>query len=119
MSRIFHRLFLDHLIAPLPDWAKVNPPVLLNSWEAKYFDVNHANIVDMAKQASRIGVDLIVIDDGWFGARNDDTTSLGDWKENFSKFPLGLNAVAKEVNSYGCRLGLWFEPEMVSEQSVR
>eukprot|EP01035_Chromulina_nebulosa_P021051 gene21051-27278_t len=118
MSRVFHRLFLDHLIAPLPDWARVNPPVLLNSWEAKYFDVNHGNIVDMAKQASRIGVDLIVIDDGWFGARNDDTTSLGDWKENFSKFPQGLNAVAKEVNSYGCRLGLWFEPEMVSEQSV-
>jgi len=102
---MLHRLFLDRLIPK--GWADEHPPILLNSWEAKYFDVNHQNIVEMAvqvkhviqipdklcphymhkirlfvkvvKQASGVGIDLIVLDDGWFGQRNDDMSSLGDW----------------------------------------
>lgn len=118
MSRVLHRLLLDKLMAPLPRWAEISPPVLLNSWEANYFDINHDNVIEMAKQGSRIGIDLVVIDDGWFGNREDDTTSLGDWVANPDKFPHGLRHLAQEVNALGCRLGIWFEPEMVSDQSV-
>ena len=69
-------------------------------------------------QASTVGVNLIVLDDGWFGKRNSDTSSLGDWFADLSKFPLGIKGVAEEVNAAGCKFGLWFEPEMVSEDSV-
>lgn len=71
----------------------------------------------MCVQGSQLGIDLIVIDDGWFGERDDDTSSLGDWEVNRRKFPLGLDALSQEVNSMNCRLGIWFEPEMVSENS--
>jgi alpha-galactosidase len=65
-----------------------------------------------------MGIDLVVVDDGWFGERNDDTTSMGDWTSNPIKFPHGLKALSHEVNQIGCRFGLWFEPEMISEKSV-
>jgi alpha-galactosidase len=116
MSRVLHRLFLDKLIPHT--WADDGPtPVLLNTWEARYFNVNHDNVVEMAKQAARVGIDLIVLDDGWFGKRNDITTSLGDWTADLTKFPLGLNGLADAVNAAGCKFGLWIEPEMVSEDS--
>lgn len=118
MSRTLHRLFLDHLI-PANKWSNLPPPILLNTWEAKYFDVNHENIIQMARKAVSIGVDMIVVDDGWFGERNSDTTSLGDWFPNGDKFPHGLKALVDEVNQVGCKFGLWFEFEMVSEKSVR
>lgn len=118
MSRTLHRIILDKLI--LPSWADADPtapPILLNSWEAKYFNVNHAGIVDMARQAVSIGADLLVLDDGWFGFRNDDSTSLGDWVPNLIKFPHGLDGLAREINHYGIKFGIWVEPEMVSESS--
>ena len=116
MSRMLHRVFLDHLIPT--QWSNSPPPILLNSWEAKYFDVNHDNIIEMAQKAVSIGIDMIVVDDGWFGKRDSDTSSLGDWWPNGLKFPHGLKALVDEVNQIGCKFGLWFEPEMVSEQSV-
>lgn len=94
-----------------------NPPVLLNTWEAKYFHINHNNIIEMTKQAIEIGVNMIVIDDGWFGNREDDTCSLGDWIPNMTKFPHGLKGIGEEINKLNCKFGLWFEPEMVSENS--
>eukprot|EP01038_Epipyxis_sp_PR26KG_P016244 gene16244-22115_t len=115
MSRMLHKLFNERLIPHT--WADANPPVLLNSWEAKYFNVNHATILELAELAVEVGVDLVVIDDGWFGNREDDKSSLGDWDPNILKFPLGLKALADDINSLGCKLGLWFEPEMVSAES--
>jgi len=116
MSRVFHRLFLDKLI-PRIAWAETNPPVLLNSWEAKYFSVSHANIVEMAEHASSMGIDLIVLDDGWMCGREDCLTSLGDWSPHPVKFPLGLKGLVDAVNAQGVSFGLWVEPEMVSEDS--
>lgn len=116
MSRTLHRLILDNLIPR--SWADKAPPVLLNTWEAKYFQVNHANVVEMTRQAVKLGVNLIVLDDGWFGKRNNDMCSLGDWMPNASKFPQGIRGLAAEINEIGCRFGLWFEPEMMSEDSV-
>eukprot|EP00981_Chlorochromonas_danica_P002005 scaffold413_cov176-Ochromonas_danica.AAC.1 len=116
MSRTMHRLILDRLIPP--SWADANPPILLNTWEAKYFHVNHDNVIDMARQAARVGIDLLVLDDGWFGKRDDDSSSLGDWIVNLEKFPLGLKGLVEEINAVGLKFGLWFEPEMVSEQSA-
>ncbi len=104
LSREFHRVLEDYVIAPLPKWAEISPPVLLNSWEAFYFDINHNNIVELTKQAVHIGIDMIVVDDGWFGKRDDDTSSLGDWTVNTTKFPLGLDGLAHAVNELGCRL---------------
>ncbi len=69
-------------------------------------------------QAVKLGINLIVLDDGWFGKRNDDMSSLGDWVPNASKFPQGIRGLAAEVNELGCKFGLWFEPEMMSEDSV-
>jgi alpha-galactosidase len=69
-------------------------------------------------QASKVGINLIVLDDGWFGRRDDDTSSLGDWVADLSKFPQGIKGLAEDVNAAGCKFGIWFEPEMVSEDSV-
>ena len=115
MSRTFHTLFLDHLLPK--EWSHMHPPILLNSWEAKYFDVSHDNIIQMATQASNLGIEMIVLDDGWFGERNDANTSLGDWEANRKKFPYGIRGCAQAVNSVGLKMGLWFEPEMISVNS--
>jgi len=118
MSRTFHRLILERVIPS--NWSDSHPPVLLNTWEAKYFHINHANVLDLAKHAASVGVDMIVLDDGWFGERNTDTVGLGDWFVDSEKFPYGLKALVDEINQLGggMKFGLWFEPEMVSEQSL-
>jgi len=115
MSRALHRLFLDRLIPRT--WADEHPPIVLNTWEAYYFGVNHDNVVETARQAARLGIDMIVLDDGWFGKRNDISSSLGDWTPDLSKFPTGIAGLAADVNAQGCRFGLWIEPEMISEDS--
>jgi alpha-galactosidase len=117
MSRAFHRLFLDRLLPR--NWSDESPPVLLNTWEAKYFHINHHNVLEIAKTAVKTGIDMLVVDDGWFGDRTDDTSSLGDWVVNKDKFPQGLSGLVDEINEIGMKFGLWFEPEMVSESSVR
>ena len=92
-------------------------PVLINNWEATYFDFNEEKILSIAKQASELGIDLMVLDDGWFGKRDDDRSGLGDWTVNEQKLKGGLNPLVKKINELGMRFGLWFEPEMVSEDS--
>jgi alpha-galactosidase len=101
MSRSLHRLFVDRLIPHVPGWDEpsVDPPVLLNSWEAKYFNVNHSSLVEMAQLGSKIGINLVVLDDGWFGQRDSDITSLGDWIPDLRKFPAGLKALADDINA--------------------
>ena len=115
LTQSTHDLFRDHLIAPV--WQKRDRPVLINNWEATYFDFNADKITAIAKQAKELGVELFVLDDGWFGKRNDDTTSLGDWFVDLKKLPEGIDALADAVRSEGLKFGLWFEPEMISEES--
>ena len=114
-SRSLHHLELDEI---LPDHA--NPhvrPVLYNSWEATEFNVDEAGQKALAEKAAKIGVERFVMDDGWFGARNNDHAGLGDWVVNRQKFPNGLQPLIKYVNGLGMDFGLWFEPEMVNPNS--
>lgn len=96
---------------------KKQVPIMLNSWEAFYFDINEKKLYALADEAERLGFEGIVIDDGWFLGRNDDTGSLGDWQEDKRKFPLGIAAYAKYLSDKKMQLGIWIEPEMVSEKS--
>ncbi len=98
-------------------WQYVQRPVVLNNWEATFFDFNRRKILTMAKQAAALGVEMFVLDDGWFGKRNNDRAGLGDWVENTKKLPGGLQALAKSVNEMGLQFGLWFEPECVNPDS--
>ena len=116
MSRTLHRLIRERLVTK-PTWALENPPISLNTWEACRFNVNHEKVVDLACRGERLGIDLIVVDDGWFERRSTDLSSLGDWNLDKSKFPRGLGALAKDVNTAGLKLGLYLEPEMVSFDS--
>lgn len=92
-------------------------PVVLNSWEATYFDLNEQKLLHLAKLGRQVGVDCFVLDDGWFGTRDNDLSSLGDWFTNKHKFPDGLGHFAEEIHGLGLQFGLWFEPEMVSPRS--
>lgn len=98
-------------------WAHRERPVLINNWEATYFDFDEDKLVSIAKKAKEAGIELFVLDDGWFGARNDDTKGLGDWFVNREKLPSGLDGLAKKINSEGLKFGLWIEPEMVNPDS--
>lgn len=98
-------------------WRDRERPVLLNSWEGAYFDFDHDRIVAMARAARAAGIELFVLDDGWFGRRDSDDRSLGDWVVDRRKLPRGLGALAREVRALGLMFGLWIEPEMVSPDS--
>ncbi|HUD99731.1 MAG TPA: alpha-galactosidase [Bryobacteraceae bacterium] len=114
-SRIMHAFEREEI---LPDRAAPHPrPVLYNSWEATTFDVNEAGQKQLADKAAKIGVELFVMDDGWFGQRNDDHAGLGDWTVNPQKFPHGLKGLIDYVNGLGMKFGLWVEPEMVNPDS--
>ena len=115
MSRGFHALWENHLL-PVR-WMNRKRPVLLNSWEAAYFDFNHDKLLAIAKAAADAGVELFVMDDGWFGHRDDDHTSLGDWNVDRRKLPQGLEGLGQAVRALGIRFGIWMEPEMVSPDS--
>lgn len=115
MSRTFHRLYRKRLVrGKYRDGIR---PVLVNNWEATYFDFNEEKILGIAKEAAGLGMELLVLDDGWFGKRNGDQCSLGDWYVNEEKLPDGISGLAKKVNACGIGFGLWFEPEMVSPDS--
>lgn len=90
---------------------------MLNTWEGSYFDFTEADLLRQAKIASEMGIELFVLDDGWFGQRNDDTSSLGDWQVNPTKLPQGLPWLSKQIHQLGMQFGLWFEPEMLSQNS--
>src|SRR5699024_1761135 len=115
MSQAYHHLYQNHLIRG--EHQHKERPVLINNWEGTYFDFTEEKILDMANAASELGVELFVLDDGWFGKRDDDTTSLGDWFFDERKLPNGLKRVSDAVHEKGIKFGLWFEPEMISEES--
>ena len=98
-------------------WADKDRPILINNWEATYFDFDEDKLLSIAKRAKEAGVELFVLDDGWFGTRNDDFSGLGDWTVNYDKLPSGIDGLAKKINDIGLKFGLWFEPEMVNPDS--
>lgn len=115
ISRYLHDVVRNNLCRS--DWTNKNRPILINNWEGTYFDFNEEKLVEMAKQAKEVGVELFVLDDGWFGKRNDDKSSLGDWFVNEEKLPSGIKGLAERINTEGLKFGLWFEPEMVNPDS--
>ncbi len=115
MSRQFHRLCAEHLVRG--KFAHADRPILLNNWEATYFGFDEEKLVKIAQTAAKVGVELFVLDDGWFGHRDDDHSSLGDWTPDPRKLPLGLKHLVDRIHALGLKFGLWFEPEMVSPDS--
>ena len=115
MSQTFHKLYAKRLARGY--WRDRSRPILNNNWEATYFDFNNEKIKEIAKESSKLGIELFVLDDGWFGERNNDDCSLGDWFVNEEKLKGGLNSLATDINKMGMQFGLWFEPEMISPKS--
>lgn len=115
MSRTFHHFYMDHLTRS--EWARKKRPLLINSWEAAYFDFDDDKLVEFAKQAKELGIEMLVMDDGWFGARKDDYRALGDWTVNEGKLKGGLKSLIRRVNDLGVKFGIWYEPEMINPDS--
>ena len=115
MSQAYHSLYRHRLAKG--QHRDTERPILINNWEATYFDFNEEKILGIAAKAKDLGVELFVLDDGWFGKRNDDTTSLGDWYTDKAKLPNGVEGLAKKIVEMGLQFGLWFEPEMVNKIS--
>ena len=115
MSQVYHKLYRTRLARGY--WRDRERPVLLNNWEATYMDFNEEKILSIAKKAKETGVELFVLDDGWFGERNDDDRSLGDWFVNKDKLPGGIKGLSEKIEELGLRFGLWIEPEMVNKNS--
>lgn len=115
LSHNMHSFISHHIISPA--WAQRPRPILINNWEATYFDFTDAKLLKIAREAKSLGMEMLVLDDGWFGNRSDDTTSLGDWKANEKKLGGTLKKLAEKINKLGLQFGLWFEPEMISEKS--
>ncbi|MBD5484384.1 MAG: alpha-galactosidase [Lachnospiraceae bacterium] len=115
MSRHMHRFVREHIVRG--KWKHKTRPVLLNSWEASYFDINERKLLQLAKAGKEVGIELFVMDDGWFGSRDDDTQSLGDWEVNRKKLPDGVEGLARKVKELGLDFGIWVEPEMVNVKS--
>lgn len=115
LSQQYHHCIMNHICQG--KYVHVNRPVLINSWEAAYFDFTGDTIVELAKEAKALGIDMVVMDDGWFGKRNDDNSSLGDWYVNEEKLGGTLTKLIERVNAEGVKFGIWIEPEMVSEDS--
>lgn len=115
MSRTLHDLYRGHLIRS--PYLHKKRPVLINNWEATYFEFDSDKLAEIAKDAKEAGIEMLVMDDGWFGKRNLDDSSLGDWTVNEEKLPGGLPALVERVKEEGLSFGIWFEPEMVSPDS--
>ena len=115
LSQNFHHIIRNHVCRGT--YQLSSRPVLINNWEATYFDFNEEKILNIARQASKLGIDMMVLDDGWFGKRDDDCSGLGDWFVNEKKLNGGLKALVEKINAMGMKFGLWFEPEIVSEDS--
>jgi len=115
MTRNFHELYRNHLIRGT--YKDKKRPILINNWEATYFDFDTEKLLGIARQASALGIEMLVMDDGWFGKRDDDNSGLGDWFVNESKLKGGLKYLVDEVNKLGMKFGIWVEPEMISPDS--
>lgn len=115
MSRTYHRLYRTRLCRG--QYRDKERPILVNNWEATYFDFNTDKLEAIAAEGAKLGIELFVLDDGWFGKRDADNSSLGDWVEDLRKLPGGLADLAQRVNGHGLKFGLWVEPEMISPDS--
>ncbi|MBS6194972.1 MAG: alpha-galactosidase [Clostridiales bacterium] len=115
MSQTYHRLYRTRLVRG--EWRDKVRPILLNNWEATYFDFDEEKILNIAKTAKEAGAELFVLDDGWFGNRNDDYRGLGDWYVNLEKLPNGIKGLSEKVEALGLKFGLWVELEMVNKDS--
>lgn len=115
MSQIYHKLYRTRLARGV--WRDQTRPILINNWEATYFDFDEEKILAIAKRAREIGVELFVLDDGWFGHRDDSTSSLGDWYPHLGKLPNGVKGLAEKINALGMKFGIWIEPESVNRDS--
>ncbi len=115
LSRQYHKCIREHICRG--KYQKQIRPILLNSWEAAYFDFTGETILKLAEEAAELGIDMIVMDDGWFGKRNDDNSGLGDWQVNESKLGCTLGEMTQKVNELGVKFGIWIEPESISEDS--
>ncbi|MCL1830465.1 MAG: alpha-galactosidase [Oscillospiraceae bacterium] len=115
LSKQFHSFVNEHIVRG--DWKNQNRPILINNWEATFFRFNESKLLTLAKRAKRLGIELFVVDDGWFGKRDDDSASLGDYTVNKKKFRRGIKPFAEKIHRMGMLFGLWFEPEMISRNS--
>ena len=115
LSRNFHRVIRSNVIDSR--WQEALRPVLLNSWEAAYFNFNADKILAFARSARDLGMEMLVLDDGWFGKRDDDNSGLGDWKVNEAKLGCSMAELSERIHALGLKFGLWFEPEMINEDS--
>lgn len=115
MSQRYHKLYKERLCRG--QYRDQERPILINNWEATYFDFDHDKILGIATEAEKLGIEMLVLDDGWFGERNDDHRGLGDWYVNTNKLPKGIKGLAEDINKLGMKFGLWVEPEMVSPNS--
>ncbi len=115
MTRSYHDFYRNHLIRS--KYKDLKRPILINNWEATYFDFNTEKLLDIARVAQENGIEMLVMDDGWFGKRNSDNCSLGDWVVNEEKISGGLKNLVEKVNEIGLKFGIWFEPEMISPDS--
>ena len=115
MSQNMHKFVKEHIVRGY--WKDRERPILVNNWEATYFFFNEKKILDIAQAAKDLGAEMFVLDDGWFGKRNNDKCSLGDWTVNSKKLPSGIEGLSQKINAMGLKFGLWVEPEMVSPDS--
>ena len=116
MSRLYHRVIREHICRG--PWKNKRRPVLINNWEATYMNFTGEKLVQIVQEAAKLDVELFVLDDGWFGARNDDNCALGDWYPNEEKLGCNLKELAERITGTGMKFGLWFEPEAISENSA-
>lgn len=115
MSRTFHRLYNNNLIRG--QWKYAKRPLLINNWEGTYFDFDDDKLFEIAKWAKETGIEMLVMDDGWFGNRNDDRRALGDWYVNENKLKGGIGSLISRIKGLGLKFGIWYEPEMISPDS--
>ncbi len=115
MSQNYHHLFNERLVRGR--WKNQERPILFNNWEATYFKFDEESILKIAQKAADLGAELFVLDDGWFGTRNDSSSSLGDWYSDLEKLPNGVEGLSEKIEKIGLKFGLWFEPEMVNKAS--
>ncbi len=115
MSRTFHKLYNNNLVRG--PWKKAKRPLLINNWEGTYFDFDDEKLFNIAKWAKETGIEMLVMDDGWFGKRNDDSCALGDWEVNENKLRGGIGSLISRIKGLGLKFGIWYEPEMISPDS--
>ncbi len=115
MSQTYHKLYQNRLARG--KYKRMERPILINNWEGTYFDFDEEKIIAIAREASKLGIEMLVLDDGWFGKRDNDDCSLGDWYVNKRKLPNGLGHLAEEINKTGMKFGIWLEPEAISPDS--